>query len=98
MASKTDFNGKTTSYTYDAANRLTAKVPDASFNDTGVAFTYSATGKRLTMTDASGQTAYAYDGRDRLVEKAGPVGTLRYRLQRDRSLEKKRLRRAGGGW
>jgi RHS repeat-associated protein len=78
MTSKTDFNGKTTTYTYDDANRLTAKVPDASFDAPGVAFTYSATGMRLTMTDASGDTAYAYDERDRLVEKAGPVGTLGY--------------------
>jgi RHS repeat-associated protein len=78
MTSKTDFNGKTTTYAYDSANRLIAKIPDASFNDPGVAFTYSVTGMRLTMSDASGVTAYSYDDRGRLTEKAGPVGTLRY--------------------
>ena len=30
------------------------------------------------MTDASGQTTYGYDNRNRLVSKATPEGTLTY--------------------
>src|SRR3989442_7228426 len=44
-----DFNGKTTSYGYDTLNRLLSKTPDASLGEPGVIFTYTATGKRLTM-------------------------------------------------
>jgi RHS repeat-associated protein len=41
-------------------------------------FTYTATGKRATMTDASGTTTYTYDDHDRLAAKATPQGTLSY--------------------
>jgi RHS repeat-associated protein len=41
-------------------------------------FTYTATGKRATMADASGTTTYTYDTRDRLTTKATPEGTLSY--------------------
>jgi RHS repeat-associated protein len=37
-----------------------------------------ATGKRQTMTDASGTTTYTYDNMDRLLSKATPEGTLSY--------------------
>ncbi len=43
-----------------------------------VSFTYTPTGQRATMTDASGQTTYGYDNRNRLVSKATPEGTLTY--------------------
>jgi RHS repeat-associated protein len=64
-------------------NRLTAKTADAFFaqNSIGAAqisFTYSPTGLRLSMTDASGVTSYAYDNHDRLLTKATPQGTLTY--------------------
>ena len=43
VLSKTDFNGETTSYAYDTFNRLVRKdYPDDSF----VAFTYTANGRR----------------------------------------------------
>lgn len=32
MATKTDFNSKTTTYNYDTLNRLLKKIPDASLN------------------------------------------------------------------
>ena len=44
----------------------------------GESFTYTATGKRATMTDQSGTTTYGYDTRDRLTSKATPEGTLSY--------------------
>jgi len=43
-----------------------------------VTFTYTASGRRASMADASGTTTYAYDARDRLVVKATPRGTLSY--------------------
>jgi YD repeat-containing protein len=66
LISKKDFNGHTTTYQYDNMNRLTAKTADVFFaqNATGaaqVSFTYTATGRRLSMTDASGATNYTYD-------------------------------------
>jgi len=79
MATRTDFNGKTTTYAYDPLNRLLSRTPDASF--TGAvpeSFTYTATGQRLTMTDASGTTTYTYTNRDQIASKATPQGTLAY--------------------
>jgi RHS repeat-associated protein len=80
---RTDFNGRTTAYTYDTLNRLLSKAADPYFvtNHIGAAgesFTYTATGKRATMADASGTTTYGYDNRDRVTSKATPEGTLAY--------------------
>ncbi|HKR11221.1 MAG TPA: PKD domain-containing protein [Pyrinomonadaceae bacterium] len=78
LQSRTDFNGKTTTFTYDAMRRLRTKVPDASLNQPTISFTYNANGQRATMTDASGQTVYTYDVRNRLENKQTPFGTLSY--------------------
>jgi RHS repeat-associated protein len=78
LLSKTDFNGKTTTYTYDSLNRLLSKTPDSSLNQPAIKFSYTATGQRATMQDASGATTYKYDNRDRLITKAAPEGTLSY--------------------
>jgi uncharacterized protein RhaS with RHS repeats len=62
-----------TRYSYDPNNNwLTAKIPDPSFGAPNVTFTYTATGQRELMKDASGTTSYVYDQRDRLTQK----GTL----------------------
>ncbi len=74
----TDYNGHTTTYTYDSQNRLLSKIPDPALNEPTVSFTYTATGKRASMTDASGTTTYSYDNLDRLKTKATPQGTLSY--------------------
>ena len=71
----THFNGVTTTYTYDQLNRLLSR---ATPGETTVSFTYTATGKRQTMTDQSGTTTYGYDSMDRLSSKATPEGTLSY--------------------
>ena len=78
LLSKTDFNGRTTMYAYDAGNRLLSKVPDPSLSQPAVSFSYTATGQRSSMQDASGITTYTYDSRDRLLTKATPIGTLTY--------------------
>jgi RHS repeat-associated protein len=83
LVSKTDFNGRTTTYGYDSLNRLMKKTADPYFatNNIGaaqVSFTYTATGKRASMADASGVTSYSYDVRDRVTQKATPFGSLTY--------------------
>lgn len=78
VTSHADFNGKTTTYTYDSLNRRLRRIPDPSLAQPSVVFTYTATGKRASMTDASGQTTYAYDNRDRLKTKTTPQGALTY--------------------
>jgi YD repeat-containing protein len=78
LSSLTHFNGKTTTYTYDSLNRLTARTPDPSLNEPTVSFTYTYTGRRKTMTDGSGTTYYYYDPLDRLTSKTTPEGTLSY--------------------
>jgi len=78
LTSLTHFNGKTTTYTYDNLNRLLSRTPDPTTGEPAVSFTYTATGKRQSMTDASGTTNYTYDSMDRLITKATPEGTLNY--------------------
>jgi len=83
LSSRTDFNGRATIYAYDNLNRLLSKTADAFFatNHIGaasVSYTYTPTGQRATMSDASGSTTYTYDNRNRLVSKATPEGTLTY--------------------
>jgi RHS repeat-associated protein len=66
-----DFQGRRTTFQYDVHNRLLGRTfPDG----TGHAFTYSATGQRLTATDARGVTRYSYDTRDRLTAVEYPDG------------------------
>jgi len=78
LASKTDFNGRTTTFVYDSLNRLSEKRPDPATGEAVVRFAYTPSGQRARMEDASGVTTYAYDDRDRLIEKASPQGTLSY--------------------
>jgi RHS repeat-associated protein len=83
LATLTDYNGNITKYTYDSLNRLLSRAPQPSATtpaptDTPESFTYTPTGKRATMTDASGTTTYSYDDHDRLISKATPQGTLTY--------------------
>ncbi|HEY6248722.1 MAG TPA: RHS repeat-associated core domain-containing protein [Candidatus Angelobacter sp.] len=88
MTSKKDFNGHTTTYAYDTVNRLLSRTADSFFSTgacaggacgaTQASYTYTSTGRRATMSDASGITAYTYDQRDRLLTKANPLGTLTY--------------------
>lgn len=78
VTSRTNFKGETTTYEYDAMNRLLRKTPAAALNQPAVVFTYGPSGKRASMTDASGASTYTYDLRDRLTSKTTPGGTLTY--------------------
>jgi RHS repeat-associated protein len=75
LVSLTHFNGVTTTYTYDALNRLLSRSTPG---EATVSFTYTATGKRATMSVGSWNTTYSYDSLDRLAAKAAPAGTLTY--------------------
>jgi RHS repeat-associated protein len=78
LATRTDFRGKQTSYDYDPMNRMTAKRPDASLGESIITYAYTPMGRRASMTDASGETVYTYDKRDRPLSKTTPQGTLNY--------------------
>jgi RHS repeat-associated protein len=75
---RVDFRGKTTTMRYDALDRLLARIPDPSLGEPTESYTYTATGARASMTDASGTTTYTHDARDRVLTKAAPAGTLTY--------------------
>ncbi len=73
MTGRTDFLGRTTIFGYDVNSRLFQKTyPDS----TGVSFTYSNTGRRLTAVDARGTTTYVYDNRDRPTSLTYPDGRM----------------------
>jgi len=71
----TNFNGVVITNQYDALNRLTNKSSAGGYQ---VAFTYTPTGQRATISDASGSYAFAYNSRDQLLTNSGPAGTLVY--------------------
>jgi RHS repeat-associated protein len=96
VQSHTDFNGRITTYQYDVMNRLLTKTPDPSLNQSTISFTYTVTGKRATMNDASGSTTYTYDGRNRLSSKQTPFGTLSYSYDAASNLSTTRSSNASG--
>src|SRR5207248_4578564 len=69
LTNKVDFNGRVTTYAYDLMGRLLTKIPDASFGSGPITFTYTLSGQRATMGDASGTTVYHYNSRDWLTNK-----------------------------
>jgi RHS repeat-associated protein len=86
---KRDFNGRFTLITHDVVGRIIERRPDGreswaaplpNGGDVPVSFTYTPSGQRATMTDASGQIRYAYDDQNRLriVKKPEPQATLYY--------------------
>jgi RHS repeat-associated protein len=78
ISTTTDFNGKTTRYSYDTIDRLTTTTPDASLSQPAITFSYTATGRRLSMANGAGTASYTYDNLDRLKTKTAPQGTLSY--------------------
>ena len=74
----TDPAERTASYSYDAANRLTAvdyseeTTPDASFE-------YDAEGNRVAISDGTGESSFGYDQLGRLTESENGHGeTIEY--------------------
>jgi RHS repeat-associated protein len=94
--SHTDFNGKTTTYAHNAMNQLISRTPDPSLNQSAVLFTYNVSGKRATMSDASGMTIYNYDLRNRLSTKQTPFGALSYNYDETGNLREVRSSNSNG--
>jgi RHS repeat-associated protein len=78
LTRRTDFRGKTTTFSYDVMSNLLAKTPDPTLGEPQVTFTYTETGQRASMTDASGTTTYTYNAQDALLKKQTPWGALTY--------------------
>jgi RHS repeat-associated protein len=66
LVRSTNFNGVIITNLYDSLNRLTARTSANGFTN---GFSYTSSGKRKGMVDASGKTSYTYDKRDRLQTK-----------------------------
>jgi len=79
----TDQLNRTTSFGYDALNRLTG----IDYSDPGTAdasYGYDANDNRTSMTDGTGATSYTYDELDRLLSVTTPgPKTVGYRYDRD---------------
>ncbi|WP_404932160.1 RHS repeat protein [Massilia atriviolacea] len=78
LKTSTDARGKTSTYTYDAINRLTRIDFTGSAStifeyDGGATPTPNAIGRLSKMTDESGNTSYGYDGFGRLTTKIQTV-------------------------
>jgi RHS repeat-associated protein len=83
LENRVDQLAQTTTFGYDALNRLTS----VAYDDPGtpdVGYAYDANGNRTQMTDGTGTTTYAYDQLVRLtsVTSPGPT-TVGYRYDRD---------------
>jgi RHS repeat-associated protein len=66
-----DAEGRVTTFTYDAMNRLTSVVDPLGGT---TSYTFDANGNLLTVTDAKGQvTTFAYGSRDRLASSTDPL-------------------------
>ena len=75
-ATRTDPNGRVTSYTYEASGRLIRTThPDG----TSTQQAWDAKGRRISVTNEEGQvTTFGYDGLGRLVTIAGLPGDATY--------------------
>lgn len=78
MTWKKDFNGKTTTYTYDTRGRITGKTPDDSLNEQAVTWEYPNEFTRIARRGTN-VTTWRFDvERGLLNEVEGENGTLRY--------------------
>ncbi|WP_404932237.1 RHS repeat protein [Massilia atriviolacea] len=80
LKTSTDGRGKTSTYSYDALNRLTridytGTISTTFEYDGGATPVPNAIGRLTRMTDESGSTSYGYDGFGRLTTKVQTVAT-----------------------
>ncbi|WP_343066738.1 DUF6531 domain-containing protein, partial [Dissulfurirhabdus thermomarina] len=77
VTERTDPEGRTTAYTYDAAGRLVAVTDPAG---AVTRYAYDARGNRTSVTDPAGRTTvFTYDAGDRVASVTDPEGrTTRY--------------------
>ena len=67
LLSKTDRNGNTITYLYDALNRLTTKSYGNSSVNYTAEYAYDLVGKVLSVADPTGSYGFAYDNMGRLI-------------------------------
>ena len=72
---QTNFNGQVITNQYDSKNRLASHWHGSTQL---VAFTYTVTGRRATMSNEAGVVSWVYDNRDRVRTNSTPAGTLYY--------------------
>ena len=67
-------------HTYDPLNRLTDIVNKNGSNAVVSSYHYQlrADGKRSSVTDGTGTTAYTYDDQGKMTQEAGPYATIAY--------------------
>jgi len=69
-------NGVSDALTYDLANQLISRVASRSGSAlTSAAYTYDASGRRISLADPAGTHAYAYDSGGRLVSASHPAAS-----------------------
>jgi RHS repeat-associated protein len=72
--SQVDASGRTTSYTFDADNRVTA-IDYSDGTTPNVTYSYDADAHRTGMTDGTGTTTYTYDADGRLTSTTDGAGS-----------------------
>ena len=78
LASRKDPKGRTTTYAYDAANRLT-EIDYSEEATADVEYGYDDLGRRIEMTDGTGEGSYEYDSLGRLLSATdGNENTVSY--------------------
>jgi RHS repeat-associated protein len=88
VATVTDGDGSTVTYTYDLADRITQQAYTGGTSTLTVTYSYDGAGNLHTQTDASGTTTWTYDGRNQVLTKnaASGGGTLAYGYDADGNL------------
>ena len=77
----TDFEGRTTDFTYDSFGRLKTKThtDPATSNTRTVTYAYDALSRTVEINDTGhGITTHEYDPESRLITRSTPEGTIRY--------------------
>jgi len=78
LTQRVDASSRTTTFTYDADNEL-GGITYSDNVTPNASFTYDADGRRVAMSDGSGQSTYSYDSLGRLTQQTnGANSTVGY--------------------
>ncbi len=76
LAKLTDPQGQVTTYTYDAASQLKSVDYSSAATPDVTAITYDDNGNKLSMTDGTGTSTWAYDSLGRLTSHKNGAGAV----------------------